>query len=1002
MLNMSRLRAPALALALALNAAPGAHAAGPPEPDWPTLDALSGAGAYPAVSERLAGVDSDPRRDPFTRARAAYRRGLALLATGRQEEGLAALAQVDPASPFHTRALSARAEALVSTGREAEAIALFERLEGLTAGDAKAQAAGRIADLHFVAGRYAEALARYRELAQGGSAQAERALYAWGWTLARMDQGPAALNLWRQALEKYPTSRHAQAARLALANLLMSRGETLAASTYYNEAARSGADAGLMDRAEMLAGEAYADSRDFALAQSHYRAVRPGSPLIELARYGDAYASWQLGAFESAKKAFTAWLALYPASPQRVAARFALGKIARAQAEPETARKHFEAVLGLAPGSRWAEDARFEELSMAFERGAMAEAAERASAMAAAPDGRYAPQALWLLGEARLQLQQAPAAVAAFEKLAARPAPAFLAGRPDALPLALGMAYYRAGRLPDAARTLAAVTGGPAYADALFYQAEARFATGEPAEARRLYEQFLARFATDARAPQAAYGLGWSGLGVSDPALAEAAFARALAGGLAGPARADAKLRAGQAATENKRYAEALAYLEAALADPELGALAPEARYAKAWALYRQGSLEAAAAAMQAVAEADPEGAVGARARLWQGRALYRLNRPEPAIAALQAALRHPAISPGGVREAREQLASLYQAVGRNEDAQRLFRELAADAESGLDAERADTYRLGLVQALLAAGKPLDAREAILSHAGARLTETESAQLAMVAERLAAQGAWREVKATVSTYRERAESVPPRLWLALGAAQQAEGDAAAAQASFTQAAAQLAGAEKARALGLLAGAQQAAGDLAGAERSWTEAAGLAGPTLERAQALLSAARVVLSGPDSARGLGLLKQAATEATLPAEGRRQAWMALGDAQRDRKAYAAALEAYRGAKAASPAGSLGAALGGYWGASMLMELKQPQAVLQELAALKFPAGSAPLPGLAGLKQGEALERLGRWKDAYALYTRLAAEQPGAEGKEAATRKQWIEKNVPAEMRR
>lgn len=997
-----RLQRPVLALAIALAPATASVAAAPRALDWNATLTLFEAGAYPAVAARLAGASEDPRLDPLSRARAAYYRGRALLASGRGEAGLAELGRVGPASPYFTRALSARAEALVAAGRPAEAAADFRRLTEAVGGDARAAARGRLADLHFLAKAYPEALAAYRELAATATPTAERALFAWGWTLARMNQDASALNLWRQALEKYPTSKHAQAARLALANLLMSRGETLAASTYYNEAARTGADAGLMDRAEMLAAEAYAEGRDFALAQSHYRAVRPDSPLQELARYGDAYASWQLGAFGSAKAAFTAWLAAYPASPHRPAARFALGKIARAQAEPEVAAGHFEAVQREAPGSRWAEDARFERLAMAYERGAMGEVLQRASAFDTPKPGRYTAQALWLAGEAHLRLQAPKLALAAFEKLAALPAPAFLAGRPDALALALGTSRFRAGLYGPAAETLAGVSGGPGYADALFYQAEARFALDEAPAAQALYERFLAHFASDPRAPQAAYGLGWAALRQGRHALAAGSFARALAGGLTGPARADARLRAGQAEAELKRYDQALAQLEAALADPELGALAPEARYTKAWTLYRQGSLQPAAEAMRAVAEADPEGSAGARARLWEGRALFRLNRPEEAIKALQAALRHPAITAAGVREAREQLAALYQAVGRHEDARRLYAELAADAESGQDAERAGTYRLGLVQALLAAGRYAEAREAVLGRAGEQLEETDAAQLAAVAEGFAKSGAWNEVSATVEAYRARASAVPPRLWLALGQARLALGDPRAAGEHFKQAASQLAGPEKAAALAQLAGALAAAGDQPGAQAAWLEAAELHGPTLARAQALVSAGQVALARRDTASGLALLRRAASEQALPAEGRRQAWMALGDAQRELKAYQPALAAYRGAKQASPAGSLGAALGGYWAASMLMELKQPQAVLQELASLKFPEGAAPLPGLAGLKRGEALERLGRWKEAFALYAKLTGETPGAEGREAAARKQWIEKNVPAEMRR
>jgi hypothetical protein len=127
-----------------------------------------------------------------------------------------------------------------------------------------------------------------------------------------------------------------------------------------------------------------------------------------------------------------------------------------------------------------------------------------------------------------------------------------------------------------------------------------------------------------------------------------------------------------------------------------------------------------------------------------------------------------------------------------------------------------------------------------------------------------------------------------------------------------------------------------------------------------------------------------------------------MSLGDLQRKAKQWGAALLAYRGARGLGPDGSMGAALGGYWGGFVLVEMKQFKEALKELSGIKFPAEAEPLPSLALLKQGEALEQLGRWREAIDVYTKLGDSAPPAERQEAKSRLSWIDQNVPKEMRK
>jgi hypothetical protein len=127
-----------------------------------------------------------------------------------------------------------------------------------------------------------------------------------------------------------------------------------------------------------------------------------------------------------------------------------------------------------------------------------------------------------------------------------------------------------------------------------------------------------------------------------------------------------------------------------------------------------------------------------------------------------------------------------------------------------------------------------------------------------------------------------------------------------------------------------------------------------------------------------------------------------MSLGDLSRSSKQWGPALLAYRAARGLGPQGSIGMALAGYWSGAVLVEMRQYKEALKELAAIKFPDGAEPLPSMTKLKTGEALERLNRWKEALDIYNRLGSQATAsAERDEARTRAQWIEKNVPKEMR-
>jgi tetratricopeptide (TPR) repeat protein len=315
---------------------------------------------------------------------------------------------------------------------------------------------------------------------------------------------------------------------------------------------------------------------------------------------------------------------------------------------------------------------------------------------------------------------------------------------------------------------------------------------------------------------------------------------------------------------------------------------------------------------------------------------------------------------------------------------------------SDLPAERVDELRSGVIQAHIKSGNYKQARAELLKRAN--LSDNDRALLQTIAESFYTKGQWDEVLATY-------KAVPN----------------AGPQMSFWAARAMLEKKDFAGARGLLEGlkevqdqelrpqvlydlakAYRGAGDLPHAKETLIQLSEVYVGRPIAAVALLEAADVARDQGDPGNATNLYRRVAENRTFAVDRRRQAWMSLGDLQRKNKQWGPALLAYRGARGLGPDGSMGAALGGYWGGFVLVEMKQFKEAIKELQGIKFPADAEPLPALAQLKQGEALEQLNRWREAIELYTKLSATAPAAERQEAKSRLAWIDQNVPKEMRK
>ncbi|MDB5101614.1 MAG: outer rane assembly lipoprotein YfiO [Cyanobacteria bacterium RYN_339] len=962
---------------------------------WARIDSLIARQAYPAAEAELSRALASEQFRERDGGRANYFMGYVERRAGRTKEALKSLAAVPPDSRWYLQALGERAQTMRDAGDDAGAIAQYEALLSQTDDQRRDGVRAPLADLYFTSGNYAKALERYRELANAFGPYQERALFAWGWSLLRLNQEEAATNVWKQALERYPASRYAQAVRLALGNVLLQRGDHLAASTYYNEAARQGQDEALMSRAELLAGEAYADSKDYALAINHYRAVPATSPLREPAGYGEAWCTWQGGKFADARRMFQVWMEKYPQSPYRPAALYAIGSIERQLGHRPSALEAWNRVVTAAPRSSWAEDAQYQLASASFDVADYSGAIEKGRRLENAfPRSKWLGPTLWMRGESYLSLGLYEEAVKAYSQLAVLGDLGFLAGQGEQVDFKIGMAHFYGGNYGEASRVLESVEKGPLADQALFWQAEARYRLGQYDSARALYGRLISRYPTFGRLAEGYYGLGWASLRLNDFAGARNGFAEAVKRLPEGRTRQDALYRLGLALVDLHEWESARTTFKTLLDASPDPVVAADAQYQLAWSMYRQGKLDDAATAFGTFASGHPQSRLAPQALIWQGRSFFRLNRYPDAIGSLQAAIMHPNAGSGQLYEAREQLAAAYYNNNQYEESRRVYEQLMQ--MSNLPPERVDELRTGVIQAHIKSGNYKQARTELLKRT--TLTEGDRALLQTIAESFYTKGLWDEV---LATYHGVSNPSPQMSFWAARALLEKK-DFAGAKTILEPLRDVQDQELRPQILYDLAKSYRGGGDLPRAKETLVQLSEVYVGRPIAAVALLEAADVARDQGDPGGATNLYRRVAENKSFAVERRRQAWMSLGDLQRKNKQWGAALLAYRGARGLGPEGTMGAALGGYWGGFVLVEMKQFKEAIKELSGIKFPAEAEPLPSLAQLKQGEALEQLGRWREAIEVYTRLSAAGPASEKQEAKSRLAWIDQNVPKEMRK
>ncbi|HEX3179262.1 MAG TPA: tetratricopeptide repeat protein [Methylomirabilota bacterium] len=214
---------------------------------------------------------------------------------------------------------------------------------------------------------------------------------------------------------------------------------------------------------------------------------------------------------------------------------------------------------------------------------------------------------LWLVGERGFADGFYPVARRALERFVAQyPNDSRL---PDAV-LLLGKARLKAGDADAAleafkrAQTFSPAPGRPQ--EARFWEAETLFRLKRFADARAAYDDVVRSDATSTMAPDAVYGRAWSDLELKRPEAASAGFSEFLQTWPDHALAASATLQLARILADEKKTAEALALLQPFATKYPGSRLAPDAQFLLGWVKTNGGDARGGLADLRAFVAANP------------------------------------------------------------------------------------------------------------------------------------------------------------------------------------------------------------------------------------------------------------------------------------------------------------------------------------------------------------------------------------------------------------
>ena len=283
---------------------------------------------------------------------------------------------------------------------------------------------------------------------------------------------------------------------------------------------------------------------------------------------------------------------------------------------------------------------------------------------------------LWLVGERSFADGLYPVARRALERFVAQyPKDARL---PEAV-LLLGKARLRAGDADGAleafkrAQTLSPAPGRPQ--ESRFWEAEALFRLKRFPEARTAYDAVVRTDATSPFAPDAVYGRAWSDLEMKQPEPAIAGFREFLQTWPEHPQAASATLQLARVLADEKKASEALAVLQPFAAKYPGSRLAPDAQYLLGWAKTNSGDARGGLADLRAFVAANPSHEQAPAARKIIAQAMARNGDREEMLEAYKVLMEQEPASADALYNAVQIAARLARA----KDLDAAWKRLSAD-----------------------------------------------------------------------------------------------------------------------------------------------------------------------------------------------------------------------------------------------------------------------------------------------------------------------------------
>lgn len=286
------------------------------------------------------------------------------------------------------------------------------------------------------------------------------------------------------------------------------------------------------------------------------------------------------------------------------------------------------------------------------------------------------PERLWLVGERAFADGLYPVARRALERFVERyPRDE---RTPNAL-LMLGKARLTLGELDAALEAFSRAAGftpPPGQGlEAKFWQAETLFRLKKYADARALYDEVLRTDASSPFAPDALYGYGWAELETKRPEPAVTAFREFLQAWGDNPLAPSASYQLARALIELKRYKEAVAALDDFDTKYRGHKLVPEAQYLHAWTLVQSGDIKGGQAELRAFVEASPSHPLVPEARKLLRETLAKSDDKAQLLDVYTSLMSQSPATPESLGEA----LAIAQRLGRPKDVDAAWRKLRAD-----------------------------------------------------------------------------------------------------------------------------------------------------------------------------------------------------------------------------------------------------------------------------------------------------------------------------------